>query len=67
MSKRNTKSRGRARARRAPAPQVLDRHDEAGIAQFFSAYGMALMLIWLRFFWTRIWGKTVSRERSLKC
>lgn len=20
-----------------------------------------------RFFWTRIWGKTVSRERGLKC
>ena len=20
-----------------------------------------------RFFWTRIWGKTVSRERSLEC
>ena len=43
MNKRNTKSRGRARGRRAPAPKVLDRHDEAGIAEFFDAHGMALM------------------------
>lgn len=43
MSKRNMKSHGRARSRRRPAPQVLDRHDEAGIAQFFAEHGLALM------------------------
>jgi putative transposase len=43
MSKRSTKRPGRARARGRSAPQVLDRRDEASIAEFFHAHGLALM------------------------
>jgi putative transposase len=43
MSKRNTKRPGRARVRGKAFPQVLDRRDEAGIAEFFHAHGLALM------------------------
>ena len=43
MSKRNTKRPGRARVGGRAFPQVLDRRDEAGIAEFFHAHGLVLM------------------------
>ncbi len=43
MSKRNTKRTGRVSARRRSAALVIDRRDDAGVAEFFSSHGMALM------------------------
>ncbi len=43
MSKRNTKRTGRVSARCRSAALVIDHQDDAGIAQFFSSHGMALM------------------------
>lgn len=43
MRNRNTKRPGRARVRGRSLSQVLDRRDEAGIAEFFHAHGVALM------------------------
>lgn len=43
MSKRNTKRPDRARLGGKAFPQVLDRRDEAGIAEFFHSHGLALM------------------------
>lgn len=43
MRSRNTKRRGRASVRGRSLSQVLDRGDEAGIAEFFHAQGLALM------------------------